>query len=229
MSCASSVGRCAPRLTRSRRCRLHDRWCPNSRSAAVTCRFPSLIVAATGRPFFSCEGSPTVHGNSCPPQTRSSTPSRSSPGPDRSRSQHTPTGRIDLSMASHDAHLDAFDEWISTLCRWLLFDTEAANARSRFVWCRGRKQSSHVPTFEVVVTTTMGARQFNQDVSAAKRQAVQGPVVITDRGEPAFVLISIADYEAMRDNRSLIDVLQMDEDIEFEPVVSRALPRGADL
>lgn len=77
--------------------------------------------------------------------------------------------------------------------------------------------------------TTMSARQFNQDVSAAKRQAVQGPVVITDRGEPAFVLISIADYEAMRDNRSLIDVLQMDEDIEFEPVVSRALPRGADL
>src|SRR5699024_11994745 len=71
--------------------------------------------------------------------------------------------------------------------------------------------------------------QFNQDVSAAKRQAVQGPVVITDRGEPAFVLVSIADYEAMRDKRCLIDVLQMDEDIEFEPVVSRALPRGADL
>lgn len=77
--------------------------------------------------------------------------------------------------------------------------------------------------------TTMSARELNQDVSAAKREAAQGPVVITDRGEPAFVLVSIADYEAMRDKRSLIDVLQMDEDIEFEPVVSRALPRGADL
>lgn len=77
--------------------------------------------------------------------------------------------------------------------------------------------------------TTMSAREFNQDVSAAKRHAAQGPVVITDRGEPSFVLVSIADYEAMRDRHSLIDVLQMDEDIEFEPVVSRALPRGAGL
>lgn len=53
--------------------------------------------------------------------------------------------------------------------------------------------------------------------------------MITDRGEPAFVLMSIADYEAMRDRRSLVDLLQMDEDIEFEPVVSRSLPRSADL
>lgn len=77
--------------------------------------------------------------------------------------------------------------------------------------------------------TTMGAREFNQDVSAAKRKAALGPVVITDRGEPAFVLLSFSDFEAMRDNRSLLDVLQMDEDIEFEPVISRALPRAADL
>ena len=77
--------------------------------------------------------------------------------------------------------------------------------------------------------TTMGAREFNQDVSAAKRKAAQGPVVITDRGEPAFVLLSIADYEAMRDKRSLLDVLQMDDDVDFEPVISRALPRAAEL
>jgi len=83
--------------------------------------------------------------------------------------------------------------------------------------------------FGVVAMGTMTAREFNRDVSAAKREAARGPVVITDRGEPAFVLVSIADYEAMRDRRSLIDVLQMDEEIEFEPVVSRALPRSADL
>ena len=28
-------------------------------------------------------------------------------------------------------------------------------------------------------------REFNRDVSAAKRQADHGPVVITDRGQPA--------------------------------------------
>lgn len=33
--------------------------------------------------------------------------------------------------------------------------------------------------------TTMSAREFNRDVSAAKRDAARGPVVITDRGEPA--------------------------------------------
>ena len=33
--------------------------------------------------------------------------------------------------------------------------------------------------------TTMSAREFNREVSAAKRDAVRGPVVITDRGEPA--------------------------------------------
>ncbi len=77
--------------------------------------------------------------------------------------------------------------------------------------------------------TTVSAREFNQDVSGAKRAADEGPVVITDRGEPAYVLLSIADYEQMRDRRSLLDALQMDGDVEFEPVVSRTLPRAADL
>ena len=72
--------------------------------------------------------------------------------------------------------------------------------------------------------TTVSAREFNQDVSGAKRAADEGPVVITDRGEPAYVLLSIADYEQMRDRRSLLDALQMDDDVEFEPVVSRTLP-----
>lgn len=38
------------------------------------------------------------------------------------------TDRIDLSVGSHDAHLDAFDEWISALRRWLSSGTEAAAA-----------------------------------------------------------------------------------------------------
>ena len=77
--------------------------------------------------------------------------------------------------------------------------------------------------------TTVTAREFNRDVSAAKRAADEGPVVITDRGVPAYVLLSFADYNGMRDRRSLVDVLQMDEDVEFEPVLSRGLPRAAEL
>lgn len=77
--------------------------------------------------------------------------------------------------------------------------------------------------------TTFSAREFNRDVSGAKRAADEGPVVITDRGEPAYVLLSFADYSEMRDRRSLLDVLQMFEDVDFEPVVSRSLPRAAKL
>ena len=69
--------------------------------------------------------------------------------------------------------------------------------------------------------TSMSAREFNQDVSAAKREAKRSPVVITDRGQPAFVLLSIEEYRrlnAREDN--LVDRLSMDDDfdVDFEPL-----------
>jgi prevent-host-death family protein len=82
---------------------------------------------------------------------------------------------------------------------------------------------------EAIGMTTFSAREFNRDVSGAKRAADEGPVVITDRGEPAYVLLSFADYNEIRDRRSLVDVLQMHEDVDFEPVVSRAHPQAAEL
>lgn len=69
--------------------------------------------------------------------------------------------------------------------------------------------------------TTMSAREFNQNVSAAKRESAQGTVVITDRGEPAFVLLSIEEYRRLgADGVELVDRLSMDDDIEieFEPL-----------
>jgi prevent-host-death family protein len=45
--------------------------------------------------------------------------------------------------------------------------------------------------------TTVTSREFNRDVSAAKRAAAAGPVVITDNGRPAHVLMSIEDYERL--------------------------------
>lgn len=68
--------------------------------------------------------------------------------------------------------------------------------------------------------TMMSAREFNRDVSAAKREANRAPVVITDRGEPAYVLLSIDEYRRMGERgSSLVDRLSMDDelDIEFEP------------
>lgn len=67
----------------------------------------------------------------------------------------------------------------------------------------------------------MSAREFNRDVSAAKREASRGPVVITDRGEPAYVLLSIDEYRRFGERgASLVERLSMDDDldVEFEPV-----------
>ena len=67
----------------------------------------------------------------------------------------------------------------------------------------------------------MSASELNRDVRQAKRHAAQGPVVITDRGEPSFVLLSIKDYRRLRESRgNLVDRLNMDDqlEIEFQPV-----------
>lgn len=69
--------------------------------------------------------------------------------------------------------------------------------------------------------TTISARQFNQDVGGAKRAAARGPVVITDRGEPAFVLMTIDDYRRHElTGAALIDVLTSDVPtaVEIEPL-----------
>ena len=43
---------------------------------------------------------------------------------------------------------------------------------------------------------TMTSREFNQHTSRAKAAADHGPVIITDRGKPAYVLTTYATYEA---------------------------------
>lgn len=42
---------------------------------------------------------------------------------------------------------------------------------------------------------TITSREFNRDVSAAKRAAEQGPVTITDHGRRSHVLLSAAEYD----------------------------------
>lgn len=68
--------------------------------------------------------------------------------------------------------------------------------------------------------TTISSRQFNHDVSRAKRAALSGPVFITDRGHPAHVLLSIEEYQAITSRQeSIVELLAMPDvgDIEFEP------------
>ncbi len=64
----------------------------------------------------------------------------------------------------------------------------------------------------------VSAREFNKDVSAAKRAAVHAPVIITDRGRPSHVLLSIADYRRLlADERSIVDWLSVDDGVDLEP------------
>lgn len=66
--------------------------------------------------------------------------------------------------------------------------------------------------------STVTSRDFNHDVSAAKRSALAEPVIITDRGKPSHVLLSIEQYDRLiSDRRSIVDWLSADDDIEFAP------------
>ena len=56
--------------------------------------------------------------------------------------------------------------------------------------------------------TTLSSREFNQDTGRAKSAAQRGPVFITDRGRPAHVLLTFADYQRLTGGQdSIIDLL----------------------
>lgn len=66
--------------------------------------------------------------------------------------------------------------------------------------------------------STITSREFNQDVSAAKRAATSEPVIITDRGRPSHVLLSIQEYQRLlADQRSIVERLSVDDDIDLRP------------
>lgn len=80
--------------------------------------------------------------------------------------------------------------------------------------------------------TTLTSREFNQDTSGAKRAAENGPVIITDRGKPAHVLMSIVDYRRLTGRSEKIsDLLALpgSEDIELDIPPRRDEARSADL
>lgn len=71
-----------------------------------------------------------------------------------------------------------------------------------------------------MTVTTFSSRELNQDVTRAKKATRNGPVIITDRGKAAHVLLSIDEYQRLtKQRRSIADALAMPgaADVEFEP------------
>lgn len=80
--------------------------------------------------------------------------------------------------------------------------------------------------------TTLSSREFNQDASKAKLAALTGPVIITDRGRPAHVLLTFADYKTLTAQHTKIaDLLAMPgvEDIDLPLPAMRDIAVAADL
>jgi hypothetical protein len=83
------------------------------------------------------------------------------------------------------------------------------------------------------VTKFVNSREFNQDVSAAKRAADEGPVVITDRGTPAYVLLRHEDYlKLIGKGKTIIDLIgcpASEDDFEFDPPKLGKMTKDVDL
>ena len=82
------------------------------------------------------------------------------------------------------------------------------------------------------MTTTLTSREFNRDVSRAKRAAAHGPVFITDRGRPAHVLLTVEAYQRIADTEAPIgQLIGMAEaaDIDFAPPRLGDITQPADL
>jgi len=76
----------------------------------------------------------------------------------------------------------------------------------------------------------MSSREFNQDVSQAKRVARREPVFVTDRGKPTHVLMSIDAFRQMSGQvETMVDLLALpglgegDPELRADPVWDRAV------
>jgi hypothetical protein len=82
-------------------------------------------------------------------------------------------------------------------------------------------------------STTITSREFNHDTGRAKRAAGHGPVYVTDRGQPAFVLLSYDTYRELTGGSSLlIETLCRTPgagEIEFDPPRRRDVAESVDL
>ncbi len=75
----------------------------------------------------------------------------------------------------------------------------------------------------------ISSREFNQDVSQAKRYARFEPVFVTDRGNPSHVLMSIETYRRLSGQaENIVDLLALPDssDVAAELRVENTWNRG---
>lgn len=80
--------------------------------------------------------------------------------------------------------------------------------------------------------TTLTSREFNQDTARAKKAAADGPVIITDRGEPAHVLLTYKRFQELAGGRpDIVSLIGMVEgaDMDFEPAKAEVEVKPAEL
>jgi prevent-host-death family protein len=84
-----------------------------------------------------------------------------------------------------------------------------------------------------VPVSQVSSRDFNQHTSRAKKAARGGPVIITERGRPAHVLLTFEDYQRLTGEKgSIIEQLGLPsgvEDVGLEISPLRDPARPADL
>ncbi|HGG59210.1 MAG TPA: type II toxin-antitoxin system Phd/YefM family antitoxin [Gammaproteobacteria bacterium] len=70
-----------------------------------------------------------------------------------------------------------------------------------------------------MTVTRVSSREFNQASSRVKKAAEEGPVIITDRGKPAYVILKYDVFQKLSgDHKTLADCLAMPEaEVEFDP------------
>ncbi len=83
-----------------------------------------------------------------------------------------------------------------------------------------------------MTTSRLTSREFNQDTGGAKRAARNGPVYITDRGRPAYVLLTFDDFEHLA-ARNMTLAAQLSQtpgvgNVDFEAPVSSEVPTPAE-
>jgi prevent-host-death family protein len=67
------------------------------------------------------------------------------------------------------------------------------------------------------------SRDFNQDISQAKRVARFEPVFVTDRGKPTHVLMSIDAFRQLAgQTESMVDLLAMPGTVEIDSDTTRS-------
>lgn len=76
-----------------------------------------------------------------------------------------------------------------------------------------------------MTVTTLSGRELNQDLGRAKRATRDGPVIITDRGRPAHVLLSFDEYKRLTGKMRTLGAMLAAPDMED---IDLPLPKRAE-